>query len=83
MSIIRDEKMNKVYRAIWQLSRDGAEPTAANIARAVGMRKTPYLMGMLSEMLAMGWIAREQSVVTTDAGQRLGYVYSVVTREDV
>jgi hypothetical protein len=47
------------------------------------MRKTPYLMGMLSEMLAMGWIAREQSVVTTDAGQRLGYVYSVVTREDV
>lgn len=83
MSIIRENQRTRIYRTIYQLSESGVEPTAANIARAVGMRKTPYLMGMLSEMLAMGWIAREQSVVTTDAGQRLGYVYSVVTREDV
>lgn len=50
-------RFNAIYEAVANAGNDGI--TAAEIAKAIGLKKSKYLMDLLDRMIQAEWIRRE------------------------
>lgn len=86
-SPIREERIKQVYAIVRRAGDAGAtiqEVAKALPAKADGkpMTVTPYLTGMLDELVAAGWLRKEQSIIQTNRGARMGWRFVALQKRN-
>lgn len=89
LSPVREEKLKEVYLSVAGGGDEGA--TIQDVASrmkvpqkdgsAKPMQVTPYLREMLDQCVQLGWLYKEQSIIQTGRGARMGWRYFVTPEE--
>lgn len=73
---IREEKLKQVYLCVHGAGEAGA--TIQEVAKCLQIKVTPYVREMLDQLIALHWARKEQSIIQTGRGARMGWRYFVV-----
>lgn len=84
MDSIRDVRRQQVYDCVYRAGQAGA--TIQDVAKAMpkkadgeAMTVTPYLTGLLDQLVAEGHLRKEPSMIETGRGLRMGWRYWAIS----
>lgn len=79
---IKQERYNRIFQVIGRAGDSGA--TIREVAEGLtadGLPfkgASPYLTNLLDEMVRFGWLRKEEGIIQTGRGARIGWRYFVV-----
>lgn len=73
LSPIREAKLQEVYLCIRGAGEAGA--TVQDVAKCLKLRVTPYVRDMLDQLIELRWVRKEQGIIETGRGSRMGWRY--------
>ena len=74
---IREEKLKQAYTCIHGAGDAGA--SVQDVAKCLKIGVTPYLREVLDQLIEVGWVRKEQGIIQTGRGARMGWLYFVVS----
>ena len=86
MSEIQGIRRQEAYEHVYRAGQSGM--TLQEVAKAMKkpngepMKVTPYLTGMLDQLVTEGYLRKEPSMVETARGLRMGWRYYTVSRSE-
>lgn len=73
---IREAKLKEVYLCVSGAGESGA--TVQDVAKCLNVKVTPYVYELLDQLIAMQWARKEQGIIQTGRGARMGWRYYVI-----
>lgn len=80
LSPIREAKLKEVYLCVHGAGEAGA--TVQDVAKCLNVKVTPYVYELLDQMIDLNWARKEQGIIQTGRGARMGWRYYVVPESE-
>ena len=68
MAKLRQDRLQDVCEVVY--SSDGVGVTRGDVARALGLKLSPYIIDLLDELVASGYVIKEWNAAFYPAGYR-------------
>jgi hypothetical protein len=76
---LRQDRLKDVCEVVW--AADGVGVTRGDVARALGLKLSPYIIDLLDDLVAAGWVTKVWVGDTYPAGYRYYPVLEKQARE--